>query len=49
MHADRDFDSAAELPAQEPALTQDLELETLLRAMAAGDELIFEWPSVRCC
>jgi DNA mismatch repair ATPase MutS len=42
MHADRDFDLAAELPAQEPALLQDLELETLLRAMAAGDELIFD-------
>jgi len=42
MHAGRDFDLAAELPAQEPALLQDLELETLLRAMAAGDELIFD-------
>lgn len=42
MHAESDFDLAAELPAQEPALTQDLELETLLRAMAAGDELIFD-------
>ena len=42
MHAESDFDLAAELPAQEPALTQDLELETLLRAMAAGDELIVD-------
>ena len=42
MHAESDFDLAAELPAQEPALTQDLELETLLSAMAAGDELIFD-------
>jgi len=42
MHAGRDFDLAAELPAQEPALVQDLELETLLRAMAAGDELILD-------
>ena len=42
MHVDSDFDLAAELPAQEQALTQDLELETLLRAMAAGDELIFD-------
>jgi MutS domain V len=42
MHADADFDLAADLPAQEPALMQDLELETLLRAMAAGDDLIFD-------
>jgi MutS domain V len=42
MHAGRDFDLAAELPAQEPALVQDLELETLLRAMAAGDALILD-------
>ena len=42
MHADADFDPAAELPPQAPALTQDLELETLLGAMAAGDEEIFD-------
>lgn len=42
MHAGRDFDLAAELPPQEPALVQDLELETLLRTMAAGDELILD-------
>jgi DNA mismatch repair ATPase MutS len=42
MHADRDFDLAADLPAQEQALTQDLELATLLGAMAAGDRLIYE-------
>jgi MutS-like protein len=42
MHTADDFDLSTELPAQEPALTQDLELETLLRAMAAGDELIFD-------
>ena len=42
MHAESDFDLAADLPAQEPALTADLELETLLRTMAAGDELIFD-------
>ena len=42
MHADSDFDLAADLPAQEQALTQDLELDTLLRAMAAGDALIYE-------
>jgi hypothetical protein len=42
MHAKSDFDLAAQLPAQEQALVQDLELETLLRTMAAGDELIFD-------
>ena len=42
MHADRDFAFDADLPAQAEAVTQDLELETLLRAMAAGDELIFD-------
>jgi DNA mismatch repair ATPase MutS len=42
MHAESDFDLAADLPAQEQALRQDLELDTLLRAMAAGDELIFD-------
>jgi len=42
MHADRDFDLAADLPAQEQALTQDLELDSLLGAMAAGDKLIYE-------
>ncbi len=42
MHADRDFDLAAELPSQEPALRQDLELDTLLVAMAREDKLIFE-------
>ena len=42
MHAESDFDLAAEMPAQEPALTADLELDTLLRTMAAGDELIFD-------
>ena len=42
LHRDRDFDLEAELPAQEAALTQDLELETLLSTMAAGDPLLFE-------
>ena len=42
MHRDRDFDPSAELPANEQALTQDLELDTLLDAMAAGDEFLFE-------
>lgn len=40
MHADRDFDAAAELPANAEELLQDLELGTLLEAMAAGDAFI---------
>ena len=42
MHADRDVALGADLPSQADALTKDLELETLLTAMAAGDDLIFD-------
>ncbi|HUA03212.1 MAG TPA: hypothetical protein VMB27_04860 [Solirubrobacteraceae bacterium] len=42
MHADKDFDLTSDLPAQEQALTGDLEVETLVGAMAAGDALIYE-------
>jgi DNA mismatch repair ATPase MutS len=42
MYRDRDFDLQRELPVNEPALTQDLELNTLLNAMARGDNFIFE-------
>ena len=42
MHADRDFDGQQPLPAQSDALTQDLELRTLLGAMAGQDKLLFE-------
>jgi MutS domain V len=42
MHADSDFDLAADLPDHEQALAQDLELDTLLGAMAAGDALIYD-------
>jgi DNA mismatch repair ATPase MutS len=42
MHPDEDFDTLRELPAHEPALVQDLELGTLLRAMACEDPLLFE-------
>lgn len=42
MHADRDFDTEGELPANHKALTEDLELTPLLNAMAAGDPLLFE-------
>lgn len=41
MYADRDFDAAGDLPAGADALTQDLELTTLLTAMAAGDASLF--------
>ncbi len=42
MHQDRDFDLEAELRANEAALMQDLELNTLLSSMAAGDPLLFD-------
>ncbi len=42
MHPRRDFLRGLELPANGPALTQDLELETLCDAMAAGDRFLFE-------
>jgi hypothetical protein len=42
MHPDEDFDTQRELPANATVLTQDLELNTLLGAMAAGDPLLFE-------
>lgn len=40
MYRDRDFDGKREPPAQEPALTQDLELKTLWQAMSGGDEFL---------
>ena len=40
LYRDRDFDLQDKLPANEPALTQDLELDTLFRAMAGGDEFL---------
>jgi hypothetical protein len=42
MHPDRDFDWQQKLPLNEPALTQDLELNTLLRAMAGEDQFVFD-------
>jgi hypothetical protein len=42
MHEDRDFDMQQGLPRQELALTQDLQLNTLLRAMAGEDGFLFE-------
>ena len=41
MYRDRDFDQQRELPVNEPALVQDLELGTLFGAMAGGDEFLF--------
>jgi hypothetical protein len=40
LYQARDFDFEAGLPAGHQALIQDLELTTLLRAMAAGDEFV---------
>ena len=42
LYPDRDFDWAAGLPAGHEDLTQDLELNTLLDAMAAGDKFLRE-------
>jgi hypothetical protein len=42
LYADRDFDWEATLPPGHEDLIQDLELGTLLRAMAAGDKLLYE-------
>jgi len=40
IYPDRDFDPAQELPWNEQALTQDLELTTLFEAMARGDPFL---------
>lgn len=42
MHRERDFDHLGAMPWNERALTQDLELNTLLHAMAGEDELLLE-------
>jgi hypothetical protein len=42
MYRDSDFDFEREPLAQEQALTQDLELNTLFSAMARGDAFLFE-------
>ena len=42
MYKDHDFDLQQELPWNEPALTRDLELSTLLKSMALGDEFLSE-------
>jgi hypothetical protein len=42
MHRDQDFDLERDLPPNTGALIQDLELNTLLDAMAADDKFLFE-------
>lgn len=42
MYADRDFDSGAALPGNEPDLAADLELGVLLDAMAGDDKFLYE-------
>jgi len=42
MYRDRDFDLERELPAHAADLGQDLELQTLLDAMAAGDRFLLQ-------
>jgi hypothetical protein len=42
MYRDRDFDLNWYLPPNAAELTQDLELDTLFRAMAAGDEFLLD-------
>jgi hypothetical protein len=42
LHRAQDFDFSADLPAGHEELTQDLELNTLLNAMAAGDAFLFD-------
>jgi DNA mismatch repair ATPase MutS len=42
MHQNLDFDLREALPWNERDLTQDLELDTLLRAMAGDDEFLFD-------
>jgi DNA mismatch repair ATPase MutS len=42
MYRDRDFDPEEEPPPGASDLVQDLELETLFRAMAGGDPFLFE-------
>ena len=41
-HRDQDFDLQQELPPNEEALTQDLELNTLFNAMALEDAFLFD-------
>jgi hypothetical protein len=42
LHEDKDFDMSQDLPPQAEHVIQDLELETLFRAMADGDKFLFQ-------
>jgi len=42
LHRDRDFDFGADLPPWHEDLSQDLELTTLLNAMADDDRFLFD-------
>jgi hypothetical protein len=42
MYPDRDFDLQQKLPGHAQAVTQDLELETVLRAMSGEDEFLLK-------
>lgn len=42
MYPDRDFDVGRKLPPHAEALTQDMELQTLFRAMADNDEQLYQ-------
>ena len=42
MHRDQDVDPKRKLSSNHVALVQDLELDTLFKAMAAGDEFLFD-------
>jgi hypothetical protein len=42
MHIDRDFDQGGDVSPSAAALTQDLELDTLFDAMAAGDKFLLD-------
>ncbi|HZQ75653.1 MAG TPA: DNA mismatch repair protein MutS, partial [Burkholderiales bacterium] len=42
MYRDRDFDPELRLPKNEAALTQDLELDTLIGAMAGDDKFLLD-------
>jgi DNA mismatch repair ATPase MutS len=42
LYADRDFDTSAKLPPGHQDLLQDLELRTVLQAMANGDDFLYD-------
>ena len=48
MYRDRDFDLKTDLPWNAAELTQDLELETLFRAMSGGDPFLLEVAKTSC-